>query len=359
MSSPTLLELRSTLADSLRTKRRLYLDLMYWNHLCDAELGVARSPEHAELLSDLRKLVREQAVICPIEFTIFAELYKQRLPEKRAATARLIDELSGGVTLVSPIDRCMIEALRVIEGLASEAKIAPAKPPFAEVWTKVAFLVGHGRVRAKGLSAEQEEHIDGLFRHHLWDVSFEELFGHLGDDAPVSFAWADETAERLNREKVAARSSFPSVRAIYLAEVRGALDVYGEQLGDIMPTMFRWAGGDVSSVTAEHRAASQRVIINAICALAERDGIAACLPFVHIQATLYSRVQWDEKRKYKANDIQDFAHASAALAYCDAFATERSLTSLISQSKLDAEYGAAVFSNVGDLRQWLTTSRAV
>lgn len=359
MSAPTLPELRAKLAASLATKRRLYLDLLYWNHLCDVELGVSRHPEHAALLMELRDLVRGGVVVCPIEFTVFTELYKQRLPEKRVATARLIDELSGGVSLVSPMDRCMIEALRLIEGLASETKTAPISPPFGEVWTKVAFLLGHGRVRAKGLSPEMEEHIDGLFRQHLWTVSLEELCGHLGDDLPVSFSWAEDMAVRLNREKIAARASFPSQRAIYLAELRGALDVYREQLGEILPTMFRWVGGDVASVTAEHRATSARVMINAICAIAEKTGIAACFPSLHIQATLFSHVQWDEKRKYKANDIQDFAHASAALAYCDAFATERSLGSLVTQAKLDAQYGTVVLPNTAALRDWLATVHAI
>src|SRR6266436_4161094 len=52
---------------------------------------------------------------------------------------------------------------------------------------------------------------------------------------------------------------------------------------------------------------------------------------LHIHASLHASVRWNKSRKLKPNDILDFHHAAAALAYCDAFFTERSVRNIATQ----------------------------
>src|SRR5688500_430844 len=68
--------LRRELGLRLREKRVLYLDLAYWGSFCDVGLGSARDPRAPDALAALRSAVRAGHVVCPIEFTVFAELTK-------------------------------------------------------------------------------------------------------------------------------------------------------------------------------------------------------------------------------------------------------------------------------------------
>ena len=103
------------------------------NILCDVALGRSDSEDTRRLLELLTDLTARRRVVCPIELHVFIELLRQRLPEKRAATARLVDSLSHGITIVVPPERVFLEVL-------SFALAARAGPPFPaapgdEVWT--------------------------------------------------------------------------------------------------------------------------------------------------------------------------------------------------------------------------------
>ena len=76
------------------------MDLRFWIFLRDVELGRNDNQELIKLLDRIKFLVDEGLVICPISETVFIELMKQSDHETRLATARLIDRLSLGVTLV-------------------------------------------------------------------------------------------------------------------------------------------------------------------------------------------------------------------------------------------------------------------
>jgi hypothetical protein len=352
-STPPLFELRRHLGHSLNGKRLLYLDLLYWNDLCDVALGDTTDADRVALLAQLREKAVAGSVVCPIEHTIFVELYKQRLPEKRQATARLIDELSSGVVMVSPPERLVLEALRLIQALL--AKLPLPAVPREEVWTKPAFVLGHGELTSKSMKPDDLARLNSLFRTKLWDVGFLELLEQLGGDFEVSFEWAERVANEMNKRKVEGRQCFSSLREVYLAEVRGLLDASAFELGDVFRYLFYRAGGDAEGVSELQQQNTGISCARLLSKAFERRDLSQHFPSVHVPATLYANVQWDGPRRFRANDIQDFAHAAAALAYCDAFATERPLAALIKQSKLTTTYSAAVLSRVGEVRAWLSS----
>jgi hypothetical protein len=69
---------------------------------------------------------------------------------------------------------------------------------------------------------------------------------------------------------------------------------------------------------------------------------------LHIEACLHASLRWDKKRQFKPNDFFDFHHASAALAYCDAFFTEGPLRtwSVAPNVRLTALNGCQVASKL-------------
>jgi len=64
--------------------------------------------------------------------------------------------------------------------------------------------------------------------------------------------------------------------------------------------------------------------------------------------------RWNKDRKYKdGNDTFDFLHVSSALPYFDYFFTERELSTMIKQRKLDEIYNCKVSSNIDEILEFL------
>jgi len=91
-------------------------------------------------------------------------------------------------------------------------------------------------------------------------------------------------------------------------------------------------------------------------ALQEEEGCKQ-LPSLHVHTCLHAAFRWDKLRTFKANDIFDFFHASAALAYCQAFFTERSLCATITSKELglDKFYNCHVVAKVEDAITYVRT----
>jgi len=342
---------RRVLGANVLGKSRLYLDIRYWCDFCDVALGENATARSAELLDRLRGAVRAGTVVCPIELHTFTELLKQRLPEKLRQTAELIDELSAGVTIVAPPERAFLEALRFLQAAPDGPPFPPA--PSDEMWTKIAYLVGHGSFSSQFVPPEELERLNRLFEERLWSLGLVEALELLGPSPSLTFDWTETTVSKLNADKVQARADVRSYRALYLNEIWGVLDAFAPYIGDTAHYLFERSGGDPNTITESQTTEAQRTLVRLIHAAFEKHDLARQMPTIHIMASLFSGVQWDAGRKYRANDLADFGHAAAAIAYCNAFATERSLGSLIRQAKLDQQYGTEVLTSVDQLLGWL------
>jgi hypothetical protein len=107
-------ERRRELGLVLAKKRRLYLDVRFWNDLCDAELGVPNTSAAQTLLRTLPTAILNRNVVCPVAFHIVEELHRQKITEKRAATLALVDELSSRTVIISPDERLFLEVQRLV-----------------------------------------------------------------------------------------------------------------------------------------------------------------------------------------------------------------------------------------------------
>ncbi|KAA0691428.1 hypothetical protein DTW90_28410 [Neorhizobium sp. P12A] len=76
---------------------------------------------------------------------------------------------------------------------------------------------------------------------------------------------------------------------------------------------------------------------------------------IYVQAGLHAAIRWDKRRRLMGNDLYDFNHATAALAHCRAFFTERPLHSLISAKSiaLDKLFECQIISNSADAITYL------
>ena len=348
---------RRLLGHQTIAKRRLYLDVRFWNDLCDAELGENQTASALDCLAFLRRHVAEGLLVCPAEFNVVAEVYKQKLPAKQAATLCLIDELSQRTAIAKARERMFLECLRLLQGALQQTP--PTAPPSTEVWTRPLFVAGHEMPdlpAPDGIPPAVVNSLRDEFDAELWEYGFERMVD-LAGGFPPDLDNSAATAARLNGAKTEPSNLFKSYEATYWSEVRGALDAYHDVLGDIALYLFERQGGDVSSVTGDQVRESASGLRSLIYAFARKHGLKSVIPSLHIGVTLYSRVQWDRARRYRANDVYDFAHAEAALPYCNAFATEGPLAALIRSSGLAKDYPCDVLTDLDGINAWLASWR--
>lgn len=84
------------------------------------------------------------------------------------------------------------------------------------------------------------------------------------------------------------------------------------------------------------------------------EAFALSVPTLHINASCHAAVRWDQKRNLCGNDLLDFHHAHAALAYCNVFLTEKPLTHMLSQHHLAlSQYACRTFWSPSVALNWL------
>ena len=105
-------------ADRILARKVIYLDTRFWILLRDVCLERSIAPLHQEMFDQLRFLVNDGKVICPINADTLTELLKQRDETTRLATAKLIDELSLGAALQSQEERVGTELMHCVQHTA-------------------------------------------------------------------------------------------------------------------------------------------------------------------------------------------------------------------------------------------------
>jgi hypothetical protein len=176
------------------------------------------SDEHCEfLLEQLRVSVKKGERICPISESIFLELLKQDDPVTRTETAKLIDELSEGVTLVPHHERVANEVAHFIHSTLGHS----VHPLENLVWSKLSYVLGVLHPCQTVFPAEDELIIQKAFFDFMWEYPLEGLIAFI-DHLPDRSGFK-ELAVRLNNENALHRDDLKSFAQAYRAEINGAL----------------------------------------------------------------------------------------------------------------------------------------
>ena len=332
------------LGQVLEKRAAIYLDQRYWIIVRDVILNRRTDSLSVNLANLLGDLVREGKIFCPISESVFVELLKQLDLETRRSTAKTIDELSLGVTLAP-------EQLRVGTELAhlfySHGKQGSVYPLRWLVWSKLSYVLGVVHPTNTVFDPEQELLIKKAFFDHMWDISIVKIVDILGD-SPVPPTNFDAVAEKLNKANAAHSNEIRSYKQAYTAEIGGALSLYIGVAREILESMEEKASGVAPKLTEAQRQTHERELLNFFVQEFRKSEIAKQLPTLHIHASCHATIRWDKKRQLEGNDLYDFHHAAAALAYCDVFLTEKPLQSLLKMNHiaLDSLFGCKVISAV-------------
>ena len=227
----------------------------------------------------MESAVRQEILLCPSSALVFAELAEQRLPEKREATAGLMDRLSRGLVLASPPDRVFLEVLRFVQSAVAGAPFPHA--PLGEVWTCPSFAFGHTDTQALPESIPGSDAVNSLVVQDLWDRSHPGGPSRVGARlrlARFSFKLKSATSQR--GEAGCPRALLVLPTPLTCPKSRGALDVScARPRGSPALPRRHGAGIDVSEVSPDRPIeAAQAVAALLHAAFKKHDlGCSSCL----------------------------------------------------------------------------------
>lgn len=341
------------LAKGLETRKSIYLDLKFWIALRKAESGESNNPSCQDLLQHLRDLVSSGKVFCPISDSTFLEIFKQSDPSTRRATTDLVDELSLGVSLIPSQQLMNTEVAHFFNAVIAKHDVDPLRHL---VWTKLSYVLGAYHPSCSGFDHAAALAIQKAFVDHMWTMSLSDMDSFLRGQMPPRAPFED-LASRMNEANACHASGLRSFPQTYQIELEGVLDLCAEPAAAVMNTINALTGKSVAHCGAAWEELKRDCFARLLTAF-KNEATKDTLRTIHIQTCLHASVRWDKKRLFKENDFMDFQHAVAALGYCDAFFTERSLGTMIKRPDiaLDTRYACHVGITAEDALAYLESN---
>lgn len=336
------------LASSLQGQRAIYLDLKYWIGLRDAGTQDRADHPYGALLAALRRAVSGGRAFCPISDSCFLEVFKQSDPLSRKRTAALIDELSLGVTVI-PFDlRIGTEIAHLMHAARTPDQVFALDQL---VWSKLSYVLGYHQPPSAMLDEPDRRAFEKAFFDHMWDIPLIEIDALIGNAPATGDAQHQERLARaLNQGIERHAAELKSFKQAYQHELVGVMDLYAGRAADILCDMAPPELGPRPGKETEQYKNIERQCLALLVGAMNTDQGKATLRTLHINTCLHAALRWNKRQKFKANDFFDYQHAAAAVGYCDAFFTERSLCSVLTRSDLalDKLYDCVVVATPED-----------
>lgn len=305
---------------------RVYLDTNHWIQLRDVHRGTKENKNYARLLQLLRQLSKSHKIAVPVSDQLVTELCNQADLATRRATASIVDELSGGVTIVGSSWRTVLEVRQWVESSLHKADPLPLQ----NVWTSLPHaLQSHDwtpdctdPALLAAWSKAVEDTCDIL---RLTD-----LLPSL-DSVTFDVSEAQALADALTANKPASDQGPATFPAMFQQEADRYLEM-------ILPKMQQEVIKDLENLAAQHNLADDDLVdaIKRIFKAQNRSRThPQALPGLRIIAGCVSRISTEPDRKFKHGDPADILHAYAAIPYCNIFLTDSSMRHLVTSTPTD------------------------
>jgi hypothetical protein len=157
-----------------------------------------------------------------------------------------------------------------------------------------------------------------------------------------------DLAAKLNAGSAQHAEDIRSFAQAYRAELRGAVSIFAETAMNIGREISAKRGEPMPPPGSDEWTMQKRMWANLLFGVLKKDSERIKLPSIHVHACLHAAFRWNKTRQFVANDFYDFFHASAALACCQSFFTERSLHAVITAKHvaLDKLYNCRVIADM-------------
>lgn len=332
------------LAKSLQTRHAIYLDLKFWIGLREAQAIGHANHTYSDLLSALRQAVATGLVFCPISDSCFLEVFKQTDPVTRRKTVELIDELSLGVTIIPSDLRIGTEIAHLMHVGCMPDQVFPMN---LLVWTKLCFVLGYRSPPIGMFDKQTSRAIEKAFFDHMWAIPLFEIESLLGNTPQALGDHHENLAQTLTQQNEKHASEIKSYKQAYEHELIGALDLYASRAVNILCSMTPPSVGPPPTRDSDEYKGLEKDCLTFLIAAMQTVAGKDTMRTLHITSCLHAALRWNKRQKFKAHDFFDFQHAAAAVGYCDAFFTERSLCNVLTRSDLalDKLYNCTVVSD--------------
>jgi hypothetical protein len=182
----------------------------------------------------------------------------------------------------------------------------------------------------------------------MWSIPLIEIVATIGDRELQKDP--NSIAAKLNSDIRQHAYELRSFKQAYSAEVRGIIDLVGYTAVDIMASLSPVPQTSIAEMTDIQRRNYANQFKNLFAIVLEKDKARKELRTMHILASLHAALRWNNGQQIDDNDLFDFEHAAAALAYSNAFFTDRPLCDMVTKSHLalDILYGCRVTADIDE-----------
>jgi hypothetical protein len=217
------------------------------------------------------------------------------------------------------------------------------------VWSKLSYVMGFLHPHGTPFDPATELAMQKAFFDHMWNMDMCQIIDAIGDH-PLPVQPFDVLARQINELNAQHMEELRTFPQVYDREIHGMLDVFINVAVDVVEQMVISEYGPRAPLAPEQRKKQERKLHNLLFAGLKKERTKKALPTLDILATLNASIRCNKKQQLKPNDFLDFQHATAALGYCDAFFTERSLRGQITAShvRLDEKYVCKVIATPED-----------
>lgn len=332
------------LSQAVNSKKVVYFDTKFWLVVRDIVLGRSKSDLEQEFYKEIVRLAEDSRLIFPISQDVFLEVIKQSDPETLGQTVELVDRLSCGVSLINFEERLELEVKYFLYSSIGKS-VYDCRDM---VWTKMAYNMGFVTPSNQNIDPETDKVIQKSFIDRMWNMSLSDIITTISENGGLSGLNSPRMSEKLNEGKFNHAHENNSFKQMFLSELAGALDGYGDIVAKCMEDMYEAETGKTLSKEERKNSDSENGLRKAIYNLFRLNKAKSYFPTFDVISGLHAAIRWDKSQKYQDNDLHDIRHAASALPYCDAFFTEKRLAHLITQKATgyDQKYSCAVCSSV-------------
>jgi hypothetical protein len=339
MNNQHLSNIKLEIGQSITFKTKIYLDTNYWLKIRDC-----KTDKDKLLYNQLIKLVEAEKVILPISEITFWEILKQSDLSSLKQSALIIDKLSKGISIACEKDRQRLEFLNFVKGNLGK----PKNNLNEMVWTKISLII-----LLPFFLKDDPDMLNAGFINFLSDISFENIINQLEATSNLKPFYHKDDIRALNYGKEKYIHENKSFHQMYLSELGGYLQEFEKDLNSYFEEFyFNETGNKVTD--RERQSINYKSWKNMIYNFSKLKKLDDELPSYRLFPEMNAVARWNKDRKYKdGNDTFDFLHVSSALPYFDYFFTERELSTMIKQRKLDEIYNCKVSSNIDEILEFL------
>jgi len=324
----------------LSDKKLIYLDTCHWVNLRHVMLqSEKRQPPYDRILGLLENLRSKKRICCPVSQALFEELMKQSDTKSRAASANLMDYLSGGVCVQNWLDLVRLEWRQLVaQTLLGKNDSESAFNSF----TKAGFWAGEHIIPVPNCDASVGKK---LYIDMRWAMTFQDYQAFPGFTKTPDVLTEAFVAEANERKSQAAKGNLGFSDLIQ----KNRVALVNSMKGDFFPILEKMCPPTRETADLNISALMRQLIDNPTPWI---------MPSFQIVAGAGAAMTASGRRT-RPNDALDMVHAAVAIPYCDAFFCDNPMASLFREKPLEYHkaYETTIFSQCAEITAYLEALR--